>query len=51
MHIAPRKNLQWAEPQNELGDGNEFELETEGQLLRSPVRQSLKFKNHLQQLV
>lgn len=24
MHIAPRKNLQWAEPENELRDENEF---------------------------
>lgn len=51
MHIAPRKNLQWAEPPNELRDENEYELETEGQLIRSPVRQSLKLKKHLQQLV
>jgi len=51
MHIAPVKNLQWAELQNELQDENEFQLGIEGQLLRSPVKQSLKLKNHLQQLV
>lgn len=25
MHIAPVRNLQWAEPQNEVQDENEFQ--------------------------